>query len=266
MFVAVVVGQRYDQQEDVGEDHELEESGEEEEIDIDRRRCQHHRQPLDQPGPTGQIDERQGDQHDQQQHGHGLLELDEALQVAMRGHLRRHVPQQVEAGHDQEHQDGPCHVEQDGLDRGGLRQPVFQVVETADVLEHSADDDQRNDLVLLGDLSGMRSGQGEHQEYHLVEQDHAERRVDGMERTLVDPLEERLGQVRKQPGDPNHAQVHEKADGRPRHHQPLQPAPHGRAVEGVEDVGQPAADRTQHGYLSEVSDSPGLSTPFMRPF
>ena len=242
MFVAVVVGQRYDQEKDVGEDHELEESGEEKEIDIDRRLCQQHRHPVDQPGPTGQIDQRQSDQHDQQQHGDGFFKLDEALEVTMRGRLGCQVPQQVEAGHDQEHKNGPRHVDQHGLNRGGLRNPVFQVVETADVLEHSADDDQRNDLVLLGDLSGMRRGQREHEENHLVEQDHAERRVDRMERAFVDSLEERLGQVRKQSGDSDDGQVHEKADGCTRYHQSLQPGPHGRAVEGVEDISQSAAD------------------------
>ena len=179
----------------------------------------------------------------------------------MRGHLGCHVPQQGEAGHDQEHQYGPCHVEQHGLDRSGLRQPVFQVVEAADVLEHSSDHDQRNDLVLRGDLAGMRSCKGEHQEHHLVEQDHTERRVDGVERALVDSREERLGQVGKQPGDPDHEQVHEKADGRPRHHQVLEPGPHGRAVEGVKDVGQSAADRAQHGNLSKVNDSWAPLTP-----
>ena len=160
----------------------------------------------------------------------------------MRAHLRCHVPQQGEAGHDQEHQDGAGHVEQDGPDRSRLGQPVFQIVETADVLEHTADDDQRDDLVLRGDLSGVRSGQGEHQEHHLVEQDHTERRVDGVERALVDPLEERLGQIRKEPGDPDHGQVHEKAAGCRRDHQPLEPGSHGMAVESVEDGGQAAAD------------------------
>ena len=64
----------------------------------------------------------------------------------------------------------------------------------------------------------------------------------GMERAFVDPLEERLGQVGKQSGDPDDGQVHEKANGCPRDHQPLQPGPHGRAVECVEDIGQSAAD------------------------
>ena len=105
--------------------------------------------------PTREIECGESYQDEEQQHGNGFFQLDETVEISLNRDLGRPLANQGESGHDHEHRHSTHHVEQHQAGCFRFCQPVVDVFKAPDVFKDTAYDDERHDLILLGNFSGV---------------------------------------------------------------------------------------------------------------
>ena len=72
---------------------------------------------------------------------------------------------------------------------------MLKTFEAANVFENPSDNDQRDDLVLLRDFSGVRICEGKYQQYYLLIENNTKRCINRMEKATIQSFENGLWKI-----------------------------------------------------------------------